>query len=54
MTALSAMHLPSETGAGRAWVHEALATLAREAARSADTHLLQLAFPAFSGIDFYF
>src|SRR5690606_29605062 len=30
------------------------ATLRREAARSADTHLLRLAFPGFPGIDFYF
>ena len=39
---------------GRAWVHHALATLAREAARSADTHLLRLNFRGFDGIDFYF
>jgi cysteine synthase A len=39
---------------GRAWSVEALACLRREAARSADTHLLQLRFPAFPGIDFYF
>ncbi|HEX7768655.1 MAG TPA: pyridoxal-phosphate dependent enzyme, partial [Dokdonella sp.] len=38
----------------RGWVHEAVATLAREAARSADTHLLALDLPAFDGIRFYF
>ena len=38
----------------RAWVHAALAQLAQEAARSADTHLLKLGFPGFEGIDFYF
>lgn len=38
----------------RGWVHGAIAQLAREAARSADTHLLHLTLPAFSGIDFYF
>jgi cysteine synthase A len=38
----------------RDWVHAALASLEREAARSADTHLLQLRLPAFPGIDFYF
>ena len=43
---------PSRTA--REWVHHALATLAQEAARSADTHLLKLDFPGFPGIDFYF
>ena len=38
----------------RRWVNEALACLAQEAARSADTHLLKLNFPGFPGIDFYF
>ena len=38
----------------RAWLREAVATLEREAARSADTHLLQLEFPGFPGIGFYF
>ncbi|MFZ5655788.1 MAG: PLP-dependent cysteine synthase family protein [Pseudomonadota bacterium] len=38
----------------RAWTHEAVDRLRREAARSADTHLLHLALPAFPGIDFYF
>ncbi|HEU4664899.1 MAG TPA: PLP-dependent cysteine synthase family protein [Dokdonella sp.] len=38
----------------RAWVHEAIERLAREAARSADTHLLALSLPGFPGIDFYF
>jgi cysteine synthase A len=39
---------------GREWVHGALERLAREAARSADTHLLELQFPGFDGIRFYF
>ena len=38
----------------RDWTIDALATLRREAARSADTHLLRLTFPGFAGIDFYF
>ena len=38
----------------RHWVNKALACLAQEAARSADTHLLKLNFPGFHGIDFYF
>jgi cysteine synthase A len=38
----------------RTWLREALAALEREAARSADTHLLRLEFPGFPGIGFYF
>ena len=38
----------------RAWVADAVAALQREAARSADTHLLHIQFPGFPGIDFYF
>ena len=38
----------------RTWLREAVSTLEREAARSADTHLLQLEFPGFPGIGFYF
>jgi len=38
----------------REWVHQALAKLQQESARSADTHLLKLGFPGFPGIDFYF
>jgi cysteine synthase A len=38
----------------RGWLREALVTLQREAARSADTHLLRLEFAGFPGIDFYF
>lgn len=38
----------------RAFVRAAVDLLAREAARSADTHLLHLRLPAFDGIDFYF
>ena len=36
------------------WLRETLAALEREAARSADTHLLHLEFPGFPGIGFYF
>ncbi|OOG54122.1 cysteine synthase [Rhodanobacter sp. B05] len=43
-----------ERDAGREWVNGALACLAQEAARSADTHLLKLNFPGFHDIDFYF
>ncbi len=39
---------------GRAWVNGALAQLKREAARSADTHLLHVELPAYPGIAFYF
>jgi cysteine synthase len=50
-----AMHPRAETTEGaRAWTHEAIARLEREAARSADTHLLHLTFDGFPGIDFYF
>jgi cysteine synthase A len=38
----------------RDWVRDAVAVLGREAARSADTHLLHQHLPAFPGIDFYF
>ena len=38
----------------RTWLKQALACLAQEAARSADTHLLRLDLPAFPGIRFYF
>lgn len=38
----------------RQWVADAIAILHREAARSADTHLLHMTFPGFAGIDFYF
>ncbi len=38
----------------RGWQVEEISRLHQEAARSADTHLLKLAFPAFPGIDFYF
>ena len=50
-------HTPPTTArdtASHAWLHHALAELAQEAARSADTHLLKLDFPGFPGIDFYF
>ncbi|MHB8912853.1 MAG: PLP-dependent cysteine synthase family protein [Lysobacter sp.] len=40
--------------AERAWLREAITTLEREAARSADTHLLRLEFAGFPGIGFYF
>jgi len=38
----------------RAWTTAAIAQIHREAARSADTHLLHMRFAAFPGIDFYF
>ena len=38
----------------RQWVGDAVTTLHREAARSADTHLLHMRFAGFPGIDFYF
>ena len=38
----------------RRWAAEAIAQLHREAARSADTHLLHMRFAGFPGIDFYF
>jgi cysteine synthase A len=38
----------------RPWVASAIELLRRESARSADTHLLHMRFPAFDGIDFYF
>ena len=47
-------HIRAEHDTGRLWVNQALACLAQEAARSADTHLLKLNFPGFQGIDFYF
>ncbi|MEO5812916.1 MAG: PLP-dependent cysteine synthase family protein [Rhodanobacter sp.] len=40
--------------AGHSWLHGAIAKLAQESARSADTHLLKLNFPGFADIDFYF
>jgi len=44
------MHAPD----ARDWSIAALAALRREAARSADTHLLHLRFEPFPGVDFYF
>src|SRR3546814_13914022 len=41
-------------GDDRDWTAQAVAVLRREAARSADTHLLHAAFPGLPGIDFYF
>ncbi|MBC6941480.1 MAG: PLP-dependent cysteine synthase family protein [Xanthomonadales bacterium] len=38
----------------RAWLHAAIDALEREAARSADTHLLKIELPGYAGIDFYF
>src|SRR5262249_48566935 len=48
------LDVQAQAPADRAWVHHAIGTLEQESARSADTHLLKLAFPAFTGIDFYF
>ncbi len=52
--ALPADTLPVAPARDHAWVHGAVAALAREAARSADTHLLHARFPGYPGIDFYF
>src|SRR3546814_1274099 len=41
-------------GDDRDWTAQAVAVPRREAARSADTHLLHAAFPGLPGIDFYF
>ncbi len=46
---MSGMH-----ASDRAWTAGAIAQLHREAARSADTHLLHMHFDGFPGIDFYF
>lgn len=46
--------LPDTAATTRDWEHAAIATLAREAARSADTHLLKLDLPGFPDIAFYF
>ncbi|MEP7096659.1 MAG: PLP-dependent cysteine synthase family protein [Dokdonella sp.] len=55
VSTLSLRTIPQSTIAvGRRWLHGALARLAQESARSADTHLLKLEFPGFPGIDFYF
>ncbi len=55
MPTMSIDTIPESTiDPGRRWLHEALAKLARESARSADTHLLKLGFDGFPGIDFYF
>jgi cysteine synthase A len=40
-------------GAHRAWVRDAISTIAAEFARSADTHLLKLPLPALPGVDLY-
>ena len=50
---MNASSTPSDIDA-RAWTVDAIARLHREAARSADTHLLHAAFPGLPGIDFYF
>lgn len=44
---------PRPDAVARTWVHDAIALLEQEAARSADTHLLRLDFPGFPGITFY-
>lgn len=46
--------IATPAGGTRAWVNDAVGRLARELARSADTHLLHLEFPGFPGIRFYF
>ena len=54
---MAALNPPTRRAASdpeRAWVNDALAQLRRETARSADTHLLRIDFPAFPDIAFYF
>ncbi|MBL8299527.1 MAG: PLP-dependent cysteine synthase family protein [Rhodanobacteraceae bacterium] len=48
------MAVAGDRAVSRQWEHAALAALAGEGARSADTHLLKLDFPGFDGIGFYF
>jgi cysteine synthase A len=45
---------PRAMNASRRWVREAIAALEREAARSADTHLLHVTVPTHPDVDFYF
>ena len=54
MRSLAEMSAAPAASDTRAWTCEAVAVLRREAARSADTHLLHQRLPAFPGIDFYF
>ncbi len=55
MTALQpVIATPGDNGQARAWSSDALLTLRREGARSADTHLLHLDVPAFRNIRLYF
>lgn len=51
----SVMHLVNlQQDTDRRWVHDALTSLAQEAARSADTHWLKLNSSGLHDIDFYF
>ena len=43
----------SVTAPDRAWVHEAIARLEADVARSADTHLIRVELPACPGITLY-
>ena len=52
--AVASSQRDATTRDAREWSRRALQQLRQEAARSADTHLLHLAFPGFPGIDFYF
>ena len=60
LSGVTIMHVPPTSNPGdhsalaRAWSSATVATLQREAARSADTHLLHMTFAGFPGIDFYF
>jgi cysteine synthase A len=56
MTAIvaDAVGVVADADDGRGWIAQAVAALRREAARSADTHLLHATFPGLPGIDFYF
>ncbi|MGA9341337.1 MAG: PLP-dependent cysteine synthase family protein [Rhodanobacteraceae bacterium] len=51
---VDAPSIDSRASTDRDWVHAALAKLAHESARSADTHLLKIDLSGFPGIDFYF
>ena len=52
--ACACRHDTRAPAADRTWLHQAVVALEREAARSADTHLLHVRLPGFPEIDFYF
>lgn len=51
---MTSLAVPGHQGASRAWVDRAIACIAAEQRRSADTHLWKLEVPALRGIDLYF